>query len=705
MGLSDYKRWLKAPAHVPPADRPRVETALFIQAFSAIVAVLGLVTMPWVTPALALALIVYGTLLVIAIGGWVLLHTRHSLAACRALGFLYWGLVMASIASYGAANSPSLASLPVVLVVVGLLAGGRAALWTTAGSFALVAGFEGLDQAGMLPPAPASPPQERIVTLAFSVALAGSVIHVLQRRIRLAFADVARNRQRFEQLFTGSPDGVLLVDAKGRLVDANPAARRLAEHADVTDGRALEELICPIDADRSLNDVIEAALAGTEVPPFEVQFCDAPDPVPVEASLRRLPGERGEGQLVVALRDLRDRRRAEREREALREQLVHSQKMELVGQLAGGVAHDFNNYLTAIFAAAEMAKLERPAPDVDELLDEVLDAAQASSALTRQLLAFSRRQPLEIEPTQVNELLANSEKLLGRVIGEHIELAFDLDPAAGTALIDPAQLQVVLVNLAVNARDAMPEGGRLTVRSGRRSVERDAEAPRLLLKGGEYAFITVSDTGAGMSEDVARRIFEPFFTTKARGEGTGLGLSTVYGILHDLGGGIDVESEEGSGTTFRVYLPLTSRDASARPNRRTPQAAVDGPVVLVVDDQPQVLDLTARALRKLGYRVHPAAGKDAALALVERLDLRPDVLVSDVVMPGGSGPELAAALDARLGRHVPTLFISGYPGDAVERRGLLPEGASWLPKPFDVATLQARVRALVERPSATDSTG
>ena len=380
------------------------------------------------------------------------------------------------------------------------------------------------------------------------------------------------------------------------------------------------------------------------------------------------------------------------------EQLLQAQKMEAIGRMAGGVAHDFNNVLGIILGNAEM--LVGRFQDDDEAalcLREILDAARGAAALTRQLLVISRRQLLQAQVVDVGIELAGIERMLRRMLGEDVALELVLEPAAGSVLVDPTQLQQVLLNLAVNARDAMPRGGRMTV-STRARVLSAAEAGALEVEAGSYVEIAVADTGVGIAPEVRDRIFEPFFTTKEASKGTGLGLATVYGILRQSGGAVEVASEPGQGATFRILLPRHSgaRDESA-PGAETPRAATPGgrETILLVEDEPALRELLRRTLVRAGYQVLVAGDADHAETLVAGRPI--DLILTDLVLPGRDGRQLADALRAeRPGLRV--LYASGYAADVL---GDLLRGTAQLDlltKPFSGQVLLERVRAALDRP-------
>ncbi|MGM0578397.1 MAG: ATP-binding protein [Myxococcota bacterium] len=373
----------------------------------------------------------------------------------------------------------------------------------------------------------------------------------------------------------------------------------------------------------------------------------------------------------------------------LEEQLRQSQKMESVGRLAGGIAHDFNNLLTTILGNVEL--LSGRFGDL-ETLSHIRQAGERAASLTGQLLAFSRRQVLRPRVMDVSRAVAEGEALLRRLIGEDVEVVFEHAPQLWTTRVDPGQLQQVLLNLAVNARDAMPTGGRLAVRTANTTLEGHLAAD---VHPGEYVMLAVEDTGHGMDADTRARIFEPFFTTKEQGRGTGLGLSTVFGIVKQSGGHIEVESEVGVGTTFRIYLPRTRAPAEAAPEEKPEIAIPEGrEVILLVEDEMLVRNLARRVLEQAGYAVLPARDAEEALQAWEGAGDRIELLITDVVMPGLSGPALADRLleDAP---DLPVLFMSGYTPQAVSHHGLLDNESAFLQKPFTSDSLLHRVREIL----------
>jgi signal transduction histidine kinase len=384
------------------------------------------------------------------------------------------------------------------------------------------------------------------------------------------------------------------------------------------------------------------------------------------------------------------------EHRLLENQLRQAQKMEAIGRLAGGVAHDFNNLLTAIFGYADLLREELPeGSSARQDTEEIRKAAERAAGLTRQLLAFSRQQVLEPVVVNLNDLVEEFDKMLRRLIGEDVALRTAPAPDLGNVRADPGQLQQVLMNLVVNARDAMPTGGELLIETANADLtDAYAELHQPVIPG-SYVMLAVSDTGIGMNADTRARIFEPFFTTKEKGRGTGLGLSTVYGIVKQSGGYIWVYSEPGRGTTFKVYLPRVDAPARTAEQPRGTRTLAGTETILLAEDDDMLRPLTKGLLRKLGYVVLQAANAEEALEAAARHDGPIHLLVADVVMPGASGRELARRLaDSR--PHTKVLYVSGYTDDAIVRHGMLEPGLAFLQKPFTPDTLARKVREVLD---------
>ncbi|HVF61797.1 MAG TPA: ATP-binding protein [Thermoanaerobaculia bacterium] len=384
------------------------------------------------------------------------------------------------------------------------------------------------------------------------------------------------------------------------------------------------------------------------------------------------------------------------ERKKLEEQLRHGQKIEAVGQLAGGIAHDFNNLLTVILGyGAVVAAQVADDPHLVRDLDEILLAGERAAALTRQLLTFSRKQVMQPRLLELNEVVRGVEPMLRRLIGEDIELSIALAPDLGHVHADPGQVEQVIVNLAINARDAMTAGGKLTIETAEVDLDVASAAEHTELQAGRYVQLTVTDSGTGIDPEVRRHLFEPFFTTKEPGKGTGLGLATSYGIVRQSGGHIGVDSEVGRGTSFKVLLPR-AKHASAVEVREAPVLAPPGKeTVLLVEDDAALRRLTRTILQGKGYRVLEAGSAAAALEEVAQHPEGIDLLLTDVVMPGLNGPDLARRLRS-LRPEVRILFMSGYSDGAVLRPGVLGPGTAFLGKPFRADALAHKVREVLD---------
>ncbi|HET8732706.1 MAG TPA: PAS domain S-box protein, partial [Anaeromyxobacteraceae bacterium] len=525
-------------------------------------------------------------------------------------------------------------------------------------------------------------------------------VHALRSRAARIRADVDREaaqralsseQDRFRALIEGSSDLTLVIDRRGTIRFASPASRDVLgrEPAALTGDLVLDHI--HVDDQVQARAAMVAALSApgaTARVDVRVRKADGSWAL-VESSLRNqldVPGVEG---VVVNNRDITERNR-------LREQVQQAQKLESVGRLAGGVAHDFNNLLTIILACGEEVRsgLADASPAVRESIDDILAAGRRAAELTRQLLAFARKQVIAPELVDLNQLLRQGKKLLGRVIGEDIRVVERYEPGLWSVRADPGLLTQVLMNLAVNARDAMPGGGTLTLSTHNLDLRPGDAAPDAGMAPGPWVRLTVQDTGIGMSPEVLAHVFEPFFTTKPPGVGTGLGLATVYGIVKQSGAHLTVRSAPGAGTTFDVYFP---RVADERRPERAPEAAPSpgSETVLLVEDDRNVREVAVRALRSGGYRVLAAEGADPAIELARVEPGRIHLVVTDVVMPGTGGRDMARRI-AELRPGIRVLFVSGYTHDAISRQGVLDEGIEFLPKPFTAAELLGRVRAVLD---------
>ena len=406
-----------------------------------------------------------------------------------------------------------------------------------------------------------------------------------------------------------------------------------------------------------------------------------------------MKGEINSRVLIRAIRYAMDRKRLE-------DQLLQAQKLEAIGSLAGGLAHDFNNILTAITGYSELSLRRLGEEDpIRKNIQEIYKASQRAGDLTRQLLAFSRKQVMQPRVLNLNGIISNMERMLRRLLGEDIELATRLESKGVQVKVDEGQIEQVIMNLAVNARDAMPNGGKLTIETDVTTLGEDAAQRLLGLGAGPYVRLTVSDTGSGMDAEVRGKIFEPFFTTKQRGKGTGLGLATVYGIVKQSGGHIAVASEPEKGSTFQVYLPQAAGEISAAAREKPAPApsAQGSETILLVEDEEAVRDLLREVLQGKGYRVLEARDGFEALRLSTGHSGSIDLLLTDVIMPKMNGRELAERLKPERPK-TKVLYMSGYTDNAIVHRGVLEDGTAFLQKPFTPETLAQKVREILDKP-------
>jgi two-component system cell cycle sensor histidine kinase/response regulator CckA len=452
-----------------------------------------------------------------------------------------------------------------------------------------------------------------------------------------------------------------------------------------------QAIVHPEDLERVM---AEFGACLTERRPFDYEYrCitrDTGKVIDVRSTSQIFWDEAGNPSHIIGIKqDITERKELER-------QLVASQRMEAIGQLAGGIAHDFNNMLAAMMGFTELAKmlLERHSA-AEEYLGEALAAAQRARILVQQLLAFSRRRVVQPVVMQLNETVQGVDRMLRRLLGEHIELRTELAPDLWEVRMDPAAMEQVIVNLAVNARDAMPRGGKLTIESLNAYLSVPTASAGGEIAPGEYVVIAVSDTGSGMSPETQRQIFEPFFSTKAEGQGTGLGLATCYGLITQAGGRIAVYSELEHGSTFKIYLPRVRGEVQARFEVPRVEARGGDERILVVEDDKAVRRMTTTMLTELGYRVLAAGNAGAAQRMLELSASPIDLLLTDVVIPGMSGPELAASLQDRSPR-TKVLYMSGYTTNAIVHRGELDEGVALLHKPFGFDQLARAVRQVLD---------
>ncbi|HET7543216.1 MAG TPA: response regulator [Polyangiaceae bacterium] len=510
--------------------------------------------------------------------------------------------------------------------------------------------------------------------------------------------ELARERQLLTSILNGLDEGIVAADREGNTLLFNPQAasilgsgeRRILPRSWVQDFGVFT-------ADRSQNlptsaDPLLRAVAGERAGEIETWVKNG-TPRGATVAMTGTPLLDDHDAVmggVIVLRDVTHQRELET-------QLNQAQKMEAIGRLAGGVAHDFNNLLVVIQSYAELLceGLTEHDPKRGDL-EEILAAARRAAALTKQLLAFSRSEAVRPSELRLGEVVTRMEKMLRRIIGEDIELTTELAPELGLVFADAGQLDQVVLNLSINARDAMVEGGRLTISTQNVNISRENPNAQVDVPPGRYVLLAVRDSGIGMTPETQRRIFEPFFTTKEVGQGTGLGLATVYGIVRQSGGHIRVQSELGHGTTFEIYFPRIDQVAmaSAPPSGEAATWTGSG-TLLIVEDDSAVRQLAARVLRHRGYTVLEARRPSEARRICKKHGSTIDLLLTDVIMPECTGTELARELSS-LHPRMRVVYMSGYPGSDASRAAALAPGTTYLEKPFSPATLSEKIRAAMK---------
>jgi PAS domain S-box-containing protein len=518
--------------------------------------------------------------------------------------------------------------------------------------------------------------------------------HGALTQVLFSFADVTE-RHRTEQALrlkdqaiASSLTGVALADASGVLVYANGELVRLwgcSMDAELL-GKSLWVLLEPFGASAVADAIGRRAAFRGELTGKRADGAA----LALDVAVHALLDAHGEPvNIVASMTDVTERKRLEA-------QLVHSQKIESIGRLAGGIAHDFNNLLTVILGSLELTLADLPADHRDrEPLGDAANAAQSAAALTRQLLAFSRKEVIAPKVLDLNMIIQRVEKMILRLVGEDIAVSTICAKDLAPIRFDPAQVEQIIVNLAVNARDAMTSGGRLTIETSNVHLDAEYAGHHLDVKPGDYVLLAVSDDGAGMSEEVRSHLFEPFFTTKEAGKGTGLGLAMVYGAVQQNGGRIEVYSEHGRGTTFKIYLPAQSAAREALPQTASAPSSRATSILLVEDDA-RIRVFAQKVLMRLGHTVHSFPNGQEALAAVSSLRPAPELLITDVVMPGMNGRVLAE----RVALTLPTirvLFASGYTQNVIVTQGVLKDGIEFLAKPYSVEQLARRIAEVLAK--------
>jgi PAS domain S-box-containing protein len=519
------------------------------------------------------------------------------------------------------------------------------------------------------------------------------------------YEQVRRTEQNYRSIFENAVEGIFQSTFDGGFITVNPSMARILGYdspeeviATITDIK--QQLYVDPERRAEANRMQEerGILQAFE---FEAYRKDG-EKIWLSLNRRTVRDENGAEPLYEgSIEDITGHKRAEEALRLSEEKLRQSQKLEAVGQLAGGVAHDFNNLLTVINGYSDllMRKLEPNSP-IRLTLEEIKHAGERAASLTRQLLAFSRRQVLQPEVLKLNVIVANVDKMLSRLIGEDINLLTVLEPELGQIKADPGQIEQVLLNLAVNARDAMPQGGKLTIETANAYLDGQYSQSHTDIQPGHYVMLAMSDTGCGMTTEMQGHIFEPFYTTKEQGKGTGLGLSTVYGIVKQSGGNLWVYSEVGYGTTFKLYLPRVDELSETDETRDMPAEPVRGrETVLLAEDEEQVRRMARTILEMYGYHVLEASNGNEAVSIYKEHEAEIDMLLTDAVMPQMSGRELREVL-VSLCPDIKVLYMSGYTDDAIMRHGLLEQEIVFLQKPFTAEALVRKVREVLDAPHA-----
>jgi len=540
----------------------------------------------------------------------------------------------------------------------------------------------------------------------FFIAVTAAILFIM---VRQALATQKRgnfslwqSERRFRTLLDTIPDLIWLKDAEGVYLSCNASFERFfgAKETDIV-GKTDYAFVDQQLADFFRENDRKAMAAGKPTNNEEwITFAD--DGYRCLLLTTKTPMYDAAGNIIGVLgigRDISALRQAEEERLKLESQLLQTQKIESIGQLAGGVAHDFNNMLGVILGHAELA-LARvdPAEPVISNLREIQKAAQHSAGLTRQLLTFARKQAIAPEVLDLNETITGMLKMLQRLIGEHIQLTWTPTTHLWPIKIDPTQVEQILANLCVNARDAISGNGQIRIKTSNCTLdESDCAAHSFELQPGDYVQLSVSDDGSGMDQEIQTHIFEPFYTTKDVGSGTGLGLATVYGAIKQNHGFITCHSEPGQGTVFNLHFSRVATAESSEPDAAEKTHHRGTETILLVEDEEMLLQLEASTLNESGYQVLAAATPDLALSLVQKHAGSIDLLVTDMIMPVMNGKELSAKLQL-LRPGMKTLFVSGYSADIISRRGVIEAGVHFLQKPVSIASLTAKVREILDEP-------
>ncbi len=528
----------------------------------------------------------------------------------------------------------------------------------------------------------------------------GIIRDITQKKV--AEQQLRESEEKFRAIGSSALDAVILMDDKGLCIYWNHAAETMFGFtADEMMGREIHQLIMPKKYSERYQDGFHHFVGsgtgnaiGKVVELTAVKRDGTEFPIEIALSSFR---SRDHFYASAIIRDITERKKAEAEAIRLTNQLQQTTKMEAVGRLAGGIAHDFNNLLTGILGNIALAQMDIAADHpMHKTLEETRRAAESAASLTRQLLAFSRRQIIETKILNLNQLVRDMHAMLLRLIGERIQFMFIPTEPLWNIKADSSQIEQILINLVVNARDAMPEGGRLTLRTHQVNIDFPPQDAKNNLQPGSYVLLEVSDTGSGIDPAIQQRIYEPFFTTKPQGKGTGLGLATIYGAVKQHNGHIDVQSELDKGTTFTIYLPASQEPVAEKKHREQFSDLIGGSESLMfVEDDPIVRNLTMRILNKLGYQVTYASSGEEALQLIAGMKEPIDLLITDVVMPGINGRELADRLLAE-NPSLKVLFTSGYTEDMIVRHGVREKELNFIGKPYSPQAIAAKIREILD---------
>jgi PAS domain S-box-containing protein len=651
------------------------------------------------------AVLVYGTGVALHVGHLVALRTGRvrAVAISHCVLYLVWITWILGLRT-GGLRAPAALVYPPLVLLAGLVWSGRAAVGLAIAGSACGGLLVWLEKQGLLPPG------QHLITplmlwmlLTACMVITAVILRFALNIIHRSTDDALQSQERFADLVRAAPDAMLFATASHVVRACNPAAEALTGRAaSELNGRRLDDVVgVGEDERRRLARSVATALEGPGIGAADLSLRrpganGSTEVLPVELRAR-YGAFAAAGEVHVTLRDLRDRLNAETSRRRLEEQLRDAQRLEALGRLAGGVAHDLNNLLTVVLGNVDL--LKHDAGRRDEPMAEIQVAAERAAALTRQLLAFGRRQMLNAAIVDLGEVVTGLQPFFRRLVPEDVVLRVHREPDSCTISGDPSQLEQVVLNLVANARDALTGGGTITMSVSRRAPEtrrHELDLPP------EAVWLTVTDDGAGMSDEVMAHMFEPFFTTKEPARGTGLGLATVHGVVSQSGGRIFVDSAVGAGTTFAVVFPRAEGPSRVTP-RPHPDAAraVASATVLLVEDEPAVRNVANAILASAGYRVIQASGGSEAVAVGEAFEGPIDLLLTDVVMQGQSGPSVARRLRVRR-PELRVLYTSGHAEDLIAQKGVLRAGVHFLSKPFTRSSLLDKVREVLASPERGD---